>query len=65
MFRTNSQYKKKAGDVDLIDIGKNMKAELDKFVFDDIQHVVIENQLSPLASRMKTIQGMLKINILL
>ena len=41
-----------------------MKAELDKFVFDDIQHVVIENQLSPLASRMKTIQGMLN-NILL
>ena len=54
-----ANIKKKAGDVDLIDIGKNMKAELDKFVFDDIQHVVIENQLSPLASRMKTIQGML------
>ena len=51
--------KKKAGDVDLIDIGKNMKIELDKFNFDDIQYVIIENQLSPLASRMKTIQGML------
>ena len=49
----------KAGDVDLIDIGKNMKIELDKFKFDDIQYVIIENQLSPLASRMKTIQGML------
>lgn len=51
--------KKKAGDVDLIEIGKNMKRELDKVNFDDIQHIVIENQLSPLASRMKTIQGML------
>jgi hypothetical protein len=51
--------RKKAGEVDLIDIGKNMKIELDKFNFDDIKHIVIENQLSPLASRMKTIQGML------
>tara|TARA_Y100000992_G_C21272483_1_gene497745 strand:- start:3044 stop:3976 length:933 start_codon:yes stop_codon:yes gene_type:complete len=51
--------KKKAGDVDLIEIGKNMKKELDKVNFDDILHIVIENQLSPLASRMKTIQGML------
>ena len=45
--------------MDLIEIGKNMKKELDKVNFDDIQHIVIENQLSPLASRMKTIQGML------
>lgn len=51
--------KKKASEVDLIDIGKNMKIELDKFDFDEIEHIVIENQLSPLASRMKTIQGML------
>ena len=51
--------KTKAGDVDLIDIGIKMKKELDKYDFQDIQHVVIENQLSPLASRMKTIQGML------
>ena len=51
--------KTKAGDIDLIDIGIKMKKELDKYDFQDIQHVVIENQLSPLASRMKTIQGML------
>ena len=50
---------KKASEIDLIDIGKNMKIELDKFNFNEIEHIVIENQLSPLASRMKTIQGML------
>ena len=49
----------KAGDVDLIDIGIRMKEELNKYPFENIDHVVIENQLSPLASRMKTIQGML------
>ena len=49
----------KAGDVDLIDIGIKMKEELNKYPLEEIDHVVIENQLSPLASRMKTIQGML------
>jgi len=52
--------KKAAGDTDLVTIGKNMKK-----IFDEIENikladiVVIENQISPIANRMKTIQGML------
>jgi hypothetical protein len=49
-----------ANDIDLIQIGRNMKVLLDKVEnIEDITHVLIENQLSPVASRMKTIQGML------
>lgn len=49
-----------ANDIDLIQIGRNMKVLLDKVErIEDITHVLIENQLSPIASRMKTIQGML------
>ena len=36
-----------------------MKQCLQNASFTDITHVVIENQLSPIANRMKTIQGML------
>jgi hypothetical protein len=51
---------KTAGETDLIQIGRNMKEHLDRIDgIDMIQFVVIENQISPLASRMKTIQGML------
>jgi len=50
-----------AGDVDLVKIGKNMKVALNQVLetHNDITHVVIENQISPIANRMKTIQGML------
>jgi len=51
---------KTAGDTDLIKIGKNMKELLNNIIgIDEITHVVIENQISPIANRMKTIQGML------
>jgi len=51
---------KTAGDTDLIKIGKNMKMLLNNITgIDEITHVVIENQISPIANRMKTIQGML------
>jgi hypothetical protein len=51
---------KTAGDTDLIKIGKNMKELLNNITgIDEITHVVIENQISPIANRMKTIQGML------
>lgn len=51
---------KNASQVDLIVIGKSMKNMLDKVKFiPEISHVVIENQISPIANRMKTIQGML------
>ena len=49
-----------ASDTDLITIGRNMKKILDTINdFDKITHVIIENQMSPMASRMKTVQGML------
>jgi hypothetical protein len=49
-----------AGDTDLIKIGKNMKVLLNNITgINEITHVVIENQISPIANRMKTIQGML------
>lgn len=51
---------KTASEMDLIHIGKNMKRRLDEVAgLDGITHVIIENQISPIASRMKTIQGML------
>lgn len=52
--------KTSAGEVDLIVIGKNMKKLLNEIShINGITHVVIENQISPIANRMKTIQGML------
>jgi len=51
---------KNASETDLITIGKSMKELLNSTVgIDEISHVVIENQISPIANRMKTIQGML------
>ena len=49
-----------ANDVDLISIGRAIQHHLDALTcFDDVTHVVIENQISTIATRMKTIQGML------
>lgn len=52
---------KGAGDTDLVSIGKKMREQFDQILerHKDITHVLIENQISPLANRMKTIQGML------
>ena len=53
---------KKAGDIDIITLGRNIKLELDKLLEEDknkIDYIIIENQISTLASRMKTIQGMI------
>jgi hypothetical protein len=59
----------KAMDVDLITIGKNMMQELDNVLGMgglemsdtkiDIDAAIIENQISTIASRMKTLQGMI------
>jgi hypothetical protein len=56
----------KAMDVDLITIGKNMMQELDKVlgmgglgIAMHIDITIIENQISTIASRMKTLQGMI------
>jgi hypothetical protein len=49
-----------ASKVDLITIGKNIKTKLDTlFLHSSIDTILIENQISPIANRMKTIQGMI------
>ena len=56
----NTSFKVNASVLDLVSIGKNMKYKFDE-LFSSIQidKVIIENQISPIASRMKTIQGMI------
>ena len=54
------EKRENAGDADLILIGKRMKQLLNENEFTKtITHVLIENQISPIATRMKTLQGML------
>ncbi len=50
-----------ASSVDLITIGRNMHRRFDALphIASDIDVVIIENQLSTLATRMKTLQGMI------
>ena len=51
-----------ASKIDLVTIGKNIQSKLDvefENEFENIEVVVIENQISPIANRMKTIQGMI------
>lgn len=54
--------KEKASAIDIISLGRNIKYELDELLKNisiNIDYVIIENQISTLASRMKTIQGMI------
>lgn len=54
------QKSKRSGDTDLIVVGKNMKKLLNEIPeIERIDRVIIENQISPIANRMKTVQGML------
>jgi hypothetical protein len=49
-----------ASAIDLVTIGRNMKEKFDEIEnMHPLDIVVIENQISPIANRMKTIQGML------
>jgi hypothetical protein len=52
---------KKATDVDMFNIGVNIKNKFNELFKDEgkIDYVIIENQIGPLAIRMKTIQGMI------
>lgn len=55
-----SKSKVNAGHVNLIIIGRQLYKELSKNEkLSSVTHVLIENQISPIANRMKTIQGML------
>jgi len=52
-----------ANTINLVDIGINIKNELNK-IFKDydilaLDKIILENQISPIANRMKTIQGMI------
>ena len=44
--------------ISLITLGRNLKSHLDSIRFENLETVIIENQVSPIASRMKTLQGM-------
>ena len=51
---------KTAGETDLVTIGRAIRRQLDEDpATAGVTHVIIENQISTLASRMKTIQGMI------
>lgn len=56
----NVAASKNSSEIDLVTIGKNIKTKFGLLFGDDlvIDHVIIENQISPIANRMKTIQGM-------
>lgn len=48
----------KGKSLDFIQIGRNLVDHLSKLDLVDIAYVVIENQISPIANKMRTIQGM-------
>lgn len=51
---------RKAVDINLIEIGQNIRIQLDNYLGNmRLDYVIIENQISTIATRMKTIQGML------
>ena len=52
---------KNASKVDLIEIGANIKEKFNHLFLSEetIDYIIIENQISPIANRMKTIQGMI------
>jgi len=56
----NPQKTKTAGEIDLVTIGRAIRRQLDgDLAVEGVTHVVIENQISTIAARMKTIQGMI------
>jgi hypothetical protein len=56
----NNVTSQSANAIDLIQLGIVLRDRLDKeFNIDDIDQVIIENQISPIANRMKCLQGMI------
>ena len=52
--------KQNASKTDLITLGRSLHAQLSANpIMSTVTHVIIENQISPIANRMKTIQGMI------
>ena len=65
-FINNNCYtaitKTNASKVDLVTIGRNIQHKFDEILidyFDSIDYIIIENQIGPIANKMKTIQGMI------
>ena len=50
-----------ANKIDLVTIGENIKIKLDEILLEEgkIDYIIIENQISPIANRMKTVQGLI------
>jgi len=52
-----------ASKIDLVTIGENIKMKFDEIFTQDVvakfDYIIIENQISPIANRMKTIQGLI------
>jgi len=60
MLEPLNKPRENASTVDLITIGRNIKKEFEQLLtFNGVTNVIIENQISPIANRMKSIQGML------
>lgn len=57
--KCNEIKSKSSNDFTLVDIGKNIWKLLDEEKIYEVDEVIIENQISPIANRMKTIQGMI------
>jgi len=54
--------KNNASKIDLVTIGRNIQHKFDDILIEDIKSIdtiIIENQIGPIANKMKTIQGML------
>ena len=60
-FQSATETKtKNAGEIDLVTIGRAIRRQLDGDAsIEGTTHVIIENQISTIAARMKTIQGMI------
>ena len=58
---------KKASEMDLISVGREMKIAFHKDVdnYGPFDYVIIENQISPIANRMKTVQGMIAYHFIM
>jgi hypothetical protein len=57
----------KASTMDLISVGKQMHSAFEKHLqcFEPYDYVIIENQISPIANRMKTVQGMIAYHFIM
>jgi hypothetical protein len=56
LSKIDNRIKVKASQLNLIEIGRRVNRELSALFKDPIDHVIIENQIGPLANRMKSIQ---------